>query len=71
MSVSFPTQGYYVYFMCPDIIFPIFLPPSRPMISHHVISHVTSMSRTSLLSKINKKNQYKIRKIKEKKNKNC
>ena len=65
MSVSFPTQGHHVYSMCPDIIFPILLPPSRPMMSHHVISHVTSMSCASLSSKRKEKeNQYKIRKIK-------
>ena len=74
MFVSFPTQGHHVYSMCPDVIFPILLPLSRPMTSYHVISHVTSVSRASLLSKRKEKekeNQYKIRKIKENKNKNC
>jgi len=46
--------------MCPDVIFPILLPPSMPMTSHHVISHVTLMSRASSLFK---------RKEKEKENK--
>ena len=62
-----------MYSMCPDVIFPILLPLSRPMTSYHVISHVTSVSRASLLSKRKEKekeNQYKIRKIKENKNKN-
>ena len=30
MSTSFPTQDYYVVYMCPDVIFQIFLPYSRP-----------------------------------------
>ena len=60
--------------MCPNVIFQILPPCSRPMMSHHVICHVTVMSRASSLSKIKikekrKENQYKIRKIKEKKNK--
>jgi len=54
--------------------FEILLPCSRPMTSHHVTCHVTAVSCASLLSKIKikekrKENQYKIRKIKEKKNK--
>jgi len=44
------------------------------MTSHHVTYHVTAVSRASSLSKktrkeTRKENQYKIRKIKEKKNK--
>ena len=42
------------------------------MTSHHVTCHVTAVSHASLLSKRKEKekeNQYKIRKIKEKKNK--
>ena len=44
------------------------------MISHHVPCHVTAVSCASSLSKskikeTRKENQYKIRKIKEKKNK--
>jgi len=44
------------------------------MTSHHVTCHATAVSRASSLSKIKiketrKENQYKIRKIKEKKNK--
>ena len=76
MSVSFSTQGYYVVYMYPDVIFQILSPCSKPMMSHHVICHVTVVSRASSLSKRKKKrkekeNQYKIRKIKEKKKKNC
>jgi len=46
------------------------------MTSYHVTCHVTAVSCASLLSKRKvkvkeKENQYKIRKIKEKKNKNC
>ena len=54
-------QDYHVYSMCPDVIFQILLPPSRPMTSHHVISHVTSTSRAPLpFIKKRKKNQKKI-----------
>ena len=61
--------------MCPDVIFQILPPCSRPMMSHHVTCHVTVVSCASSLYKIKikekrKENQYKIRKIKEKKNKN-
>jgi len=44
------------------------------MTSYHVTCHVTAVSCASLLSKRKvkeKENQYKIRKIEEKKNKNC
>jgi len=46
------------------------------MTSHNVTCHVTAVSYASLLSKRKvkekeKENQYKIRKIEEKKNKNC
>jgi len=44
------------------------------MTSHHVTCHVTVVSCASSLSKRKikeKENQYKIRKIKEKKKKNC
>ena len=40
-------QDYHVYSMCPDVIFQVLLPPSRPMTSHHVICHVTSVSHAS------------------------
>ena len=62
MSASFLTQGYYVVYMCPDIIFQILVPCSRPMTSHHVTCHVTVVSCAFFI--IQKKN-----KIKEKKNK--
>ena len=40
-------------------------PYSRPMMSHHVTCHVTTMSHASLSSKRKEKqNPYKIRKIK-------
>jgi len=60
--------------MCPDIIFQMLPPCPRYMMSHHVTCHVTAVSCASSLSKRKikeKENQYKIRKIKEKKNKNC
>ena len=74
MSISFPTQGHHVVYMCPDIIFQILPPCSKPMTSHHVTCHVTVVSCASSSSKRKikekrKENQYKIRKIKEKKNK--
>jgi len=46
--------------MCPDVIFPILPPPSRPMTSHHVISHVTLMSHASLLFEKEKEKENKI-----------
>ena len=60
--------------MCPDVIFQILPPCSRPMTLHHVTYHVTAVSHASSSSKRKikekrKENQYKIRKIKEKKNK--
>ena len=60
--------------MCPNIIFQIFLPPSRLMMSHHVTCHVTAMSCASSLFKINQKEkqnkkQYKIKKIDKRKEK--
>ena len=61
--------------MCPDVIFQILPPCSRPMMSHHVTCHVTVVSHASSLSKKKKEkekrkekqNQYEIRKIKENK----
>ena len=71
MSASFPTQDHHMYSICSNVIFLILFLSSRPMASHHMISHVTLMSHASLLSqRKEKENQYKIRKIKEKKNKN-
>ena len=74
MSASFLTQGHHVVYMCPDVIFQILPPCSRPMTSHHVTCHVTAVSHTSSSSKRKikekrKEKKYKIRKIKEKKNK--
>ena len=51
--------------MCPDVIFQILLPCSRPMMSHDVTCHVTTMSRASSLSKEkrnSKEKKYKIKK---------
>ena len=72
MFASFPTQGHHVVYICPDIIFQILPPCSRPMTSHHVTCHVTAVSHASLLSKRKEKekekeNQYKIRKSKKRK----
>ena len=69
MSASFPTQGYHVVYMCPDIIFQIFPLCSRLMTSHHVTCHVTAMSCASSLSlkgkikRNSKKRNIKSRKI--------
>jgi len=73
-TTSCPPQGHHVVYMCPDIIFQILLSHSRPMILHHVTYHVTAVSHASPSSKrkikeTKKENQYKIRKIKGKKNK--
>jgi len=57
--------------MCPDVIFQILLPCSRPIILHHVTCHVTAMSHASSLSikekEIQKKRNIKSRKINKKK----
>ena len=75
MSTSFPTQGYHVVYMCPDVIFQILLLYPRPMTSHHVTCNVTTMSCASLLSLkekekgIQKKRNIKSRKIDKRKRK--
>ena len=51
MSTSCLTQGHYITSMCPNVIFQILLPCSRPMMSHHVTCHMTAMSCASSLSK--------------------
>ena len=76
MSASFLTQDHYVVYICPNIIFQILLLCSRPMMLHHVTCHVSAVSHAFFIVQKKKKrkekeNQYKIRKIKEKKNKNC
>ena len=68
MSTSFLTQGHHVVYMCPDVIFQILLLCSRPMTSHHVTCHVTSMSCASSLSLKGKRN-IKFRKINKRKRK--
>ena len=60
-------QDYHMYSMCSDIIFQILLPPSRPMTSPHVISHVTSTSCAPLpfiKKEKSKENYYATRKNK-------
>ena len=67
MSISFPTQGHHVVFMCPDVIFQTLPLCSKLMILHHVTCHVTSVSCASPSSKNEnktKQNLYKIRKNK-------
>jgi len=69
----------YMYTICLDIIFQIFLSCSRPMTSHHVTFHVTAMSCASSLSlkrkrkqnskEIQKKRNIKSRKIDRRKRK--
>ena len=67
MFASCLTQGHYVYTICSDIIFQIFLPCSRPMTSHHVTFHVTAMSHAPSLL-IKRKRNLKEKKYKIKKN---
>ena len=55
MSALFSTQGHHIVYICPDIIFQILPPYSRPMTLHHVICHVTAVSRASLSSKRKRK----------------
>ena len=67
MSASLFTQGHHVYSRCPDVIFQTLLLCSRPMTSHHVTCHVTSLSRAFFIvqNKIKRKrkqNSYKVRK---------
>ena len=74
MFASFLTQGYYMYIICPDVIFQTLLLCSKLMTSHNVTCHVTSISCASPLSERKRKgkeNLYKIRKNKRKENKNC
>ena len=69
MSASFLTQGHYVIYMCPDVIFQILLPYSRPVMSYHVTCHVTVMSHASSSSlKRKRKRNLKEKKYKIKKN---
>ena len=63
-----------MYIMCPDIIFQILLPCSRPITSHHVTCNVTAMSHASSSSikrekEIQKKRNIKSRKIDKRKRK--
>ena len=60
------TQGHHVYTMCPDIIFQILLPYSRPMTSHHMTCHVTAIS-CAFSSSIKEKEIQKKRNIKPRK----
>ena len=70
MSASFLTQGYYVVYICSDVIFQILLLCSKPMTSHYVTCHMTVMSCASLLSlKIKIKIKLKSRKIDKRKRK--
>jgi len=73
MSTSYFIQGHHVYTICPDIIFQILLPCSRPIMSHHVTCHVTAMSHASSLSikikRNSKEKKYKIKKTRQKKEK--
>ena len=75
MFALYFTQGYYVVYICPDIIFWILLPCSRPMTSHHVTCHVTAISHASSSSikekekEIQKKRSIKSRKIDKRKRK--
>ena len=64
ISYSRPLCCIYIY---PDIIFQIFLPYSKPMISRHVTCYMTAVLHVSSLSKRKRKekqNLYKIRKNK-------
>ena len=43
MSALLLTQDYHMYSRCPDVIFQTLLLCYRPMTSHHVTCHVTSL----------------------------
>ena len=67
MSISFPTQGYHVVYIFPNIIFKILLLCSRHIISHYVTCHVTEMSLKEKEKEIQKKRNIKSRKIDKRK----
>jgi len=63
MSASFPTQGHHVVYMCPDIIFQILLPPSRPYDVTSCDCDVTCLFVVQKKRKEKEKqNSYKVRK---------
>ena len=68
MSILFLTQGHYIIYMWPDIIFQVLLLHSRPIMSHDVTYHVTVVSHTFFIvqkksKRKEKEKKYKIRKI--------
>ena len=67
ISASLLTQGYYVYSMCPDIIFQTILLCPRLVTSHHVTCHVTSLSCAFFI--VFPGNKIKKRKVKSEKEK--
>jgi len=64
MSVLCFTQDYYVVYICPDVIFWILPPYSRPMMSYHVtaMSHASSSSIKEKRKENSKEKKYKIKK---------
>ena len=50
-SASHLPQDHHIVSVCPDIIFQILLPCSRPMTLYYVTCHVTAMSCATFLSK--------------------
>ena len=69
MLASLLTQGHYAYSMCPDITFQILPPGSRPMTSHRVTCHVTSLSCALFIISTEKEKKIKKKKSKIRKNK--
>jgi len=71
ISTLYFTQGYHVVYICPDIIFWILPPCSRPMMSHHVtaMSCASSLSKKEKEKEIQKKRNIKSRKIDKRKRK--
>ena len=66
MSASFPTQGHYVVYMYPDVIFQILLLCSRPMMSH---ASSLLLKEKEKEKEIQKKRNIKSRKIDKRKRK--
>ena len=62
MFALYFTQGYHIVYICSDIIFQILLPCSRPMMSHHVSCHVTTVS-CAFSSLIKRKKKFKRKEI--------
>ena len=67
MSILFLTQGHYVVYMWPDIIFQVFLLHSRPIMLRDVTYHVTVVSHAFFIVQKKSKRKKKKKNIKSEK----